>query len=247
MLNRGALYKSLVASWPVLFLGSDGVLALSCPPVAVFRAMFSLQALFGKADRFNQLLEASAEEAHESVSFLLQLLKSPDRRRNLDELVLTRRKEKRIALQTSEMLFKSFVTGLDREDIEALSNALYKIPKSVEKFAKRYLLAGDALQAVSFARQAEMMETSTETIVAMVKLLRDVKNLESIKELNERLQFVEGEADKLILELVQDLYSGKHHALQVVILKDLYELMEKAIDRCRDAGNVVLQIALKNS
>jgi hypothetical protein len=74
-----------------------------------------------------------------------------------------------------------------------------------------------------------------------------VKLLERIKELNDRLQFVEGEADKLMVELLRDLYSGKQDALRVVILKDLYELMEKVIDRCRDAGNVVLQIALKNS
>jgi hypothetical protein len=35
--------------------------------------------------------------------------------------------------------------------------------------------------------------------------------------------------------------------VQVVVIKDLYELMEKVIDRCRDAGNVILQIVLKNS
>ncbi len=209
--------------------------------------MFSLQAIFGKPDRFYHLLEASAEEAHESVTFLIQLLKSPERRRNLDELVLTRRKEKKIALQISEELVKSFVTGLEREDIEALSHALYKIPKSVEKFAERYSLASEALSGTSFARQAEMMETATETVVAMVKQLRDVKHLEQIKELNDRLQFVEGEADKFMVELLRNLYDGTHEALRVVILKDLYELMEKVIDRCRDAGNVVLQIALKNS
>jgi uncharacterized protein Yka (UPF0111/DUF47 family) len=28
-------------------------------------------------------------------------------------------------------------------------------------------------------------------------------------------------------------------------LKDLYELLEKVIDRCRDAGNVVTHIVLK--
>jgi len=209
--------------------------------------MFSLQALFGKGDRFFQLLEASAEEAQGSVGYLIQLLKSPTERKNLDDLVLTRRKEKKIALQISEELVKSFVTGLEREDIEELSHALYKIPKSVEKFAERYSLTAQALQGVSFGRQAEMMETATETVVAMVKQLRDVKLLEKIKELNDRLQFVEGEADKLMVELMRDLYSGKHEALRVVVLKDLYELMEKVIDRCRDAGNVVLQIALKNS
>jgi hypothetical protein len=203
--------------------------------------------LFGKADRLYQPLEASAEEAHESVTFLIQLLKTPDRRRNLNELVLTRRKEKKIALQISEELVKSFVTGLEREDIEALFHALYKIPKSMEKYAERYHLAVDTLQDANFARQAEIMETATETVVAMVKQLRDVRRLERIKELNDRLQFVESEADKLMVELLGDLYRGKHEPLRVVVLKDLYELMEKVIDRCRDAGNVVLQIALKNS
>lgn len=209
--------------------------------------MFSLQALFGKGDRFFELLEASAEEAHESVTFLIQLLKSPDRRRALDELVLSRRKEKKIAVQISEELVKSFVTGLEREDIEALSHAIYKIPKTVEKFAERFSLGVEVLPGANFARQAEMLETATETVVAMVKQLRDVKHLEQIKELNDRLQFVEGEADKLMVELLRDLFTGKHDTLHVVILKDLYELMEKVIDRCRDAGNVVLQIALKNS
>lgn len=49
-----------------------------------------------------------------------------------------------------------------------------------------------------------------------------------------------------MVELLRDLYSGRRDPLQVIIVKDLYELMEKIIDRCRDAGNVVLQIALKN-
>ena len=68
-----------------------------------------------------------------------------------------------------------------------------------------------------------------------------------IKELNERLQVIEGEADKLMLELLRDLFSGKHDPLKVIALKDLYELLEKVIDRCRDAGNVINHIVLKNS
>jgi uncharacterized protein Yka (UPF0111/DUF47 family) len=71
--------------------------------------------------------------------------------------------------------------------------------------------------------------------------------MEKIKELNDRLQYIEGEADKLMLVLLRDLYSGRHEPLKVIILKDLYELMEKVIDRCRDAGNVVVQVVLKNS
>jgi len=32
-----------------------------------------------------------------------------------------------------------------------------------------------------------------------------------------------------------------------MVLKDIYELMEKVIDRCHDAGNIVMHIVLKNS
>ena len=46
---------------------------------------------------------------------------------------------------------------------------------------------------------------------------------------------------------VQVIYSGKHDPLKVIILLDLCETLEKIIDRCRDAGNVVFQIVLKYS
>jgi uncharacterized protein Yka (UPF0111/DUF47 family) len=68
-----------------------------------------------------------------------------------------------------------------------------------------------------------------------------------MKDMNAKLQLIEGNADKLILELLQDLYSGKHDPIKVMMLRDLYDLMEKVVDRCRDAGNVLSLIALKYS
>ena len=43
------------------------------------------------------------------------------------------------------------------------------------------------------------------------------------------------------------MYQGSHPAHKALLLKDLYELLERIIDRCRDAGNVVTHIVLKNS
>ena len=209
--------------------------------------MFSLQQLLGKGDKFYGLLEQAAEEAHQSVKLVIQLINSPKDSRNFDDLVLARRKEKKIAEQISEELVKTFVTGLEREDIEALSLALRKIPKTAEKFASRLALASQQIEGVEFVRQAEMMEKSTEVILAMVRQLRDMQHLEKLKEMNDKLQYIEGEADKLMLELLKDLYSGRYDAIRAIVIRDLYELMEKVIDRCRDAGNVVMHIVLKNS
>jgi hypothetical protein len=50
-----------------------------------------------------------------------------------------------------------------------------------------------------------------------------------------------------MLSLLQELYGGQYEAMQMIVLRDLLELLEKVIDRCRDAGNVIVQIVLKNS
>jgi uncharacterized protein Yka (UPF0111/DUF47 family) len=209
--------------------------------------MFSLQQLLGEGDKFFDLLEASAEEARNSMLCLVDFLKNPQKSGAMDEFVMTRRKEKKITEQISEELVRTFVTGLEREEIEALSHALYKIPKTVEKFAERYHLAGSQIKDVDFSRQAEAVEKTGEILVQMVKLLRKLPPLEKVKELNDRLQYVEGEADKIMLELLKELYAGKYDPIKTMIAKDLYELLEKVVDRCRDAGGVVTHIVLKNS
>ena len=46
---------------------------------------------------------------------------------------------------------------------------------------------------------------------------------------------------------MREVYSGKYEPLQAMMVRDLYDLLEKVIDRCRDAGNVISHIVLKNS
>jgi len=209
--------------------------------------MFSLQRLLGKEDRFFDLLEASAQESRQSVEALGRFLSEPDAVKRLDEFILARRKEKRINDQISEELCKTFVTALEREDIEALSVALYKIPKTIEKIGERILLAPNLLAGFEFSRHMAMLERATGTVVAMIQELRRGVNLEKIKTQNDQLQVIEGEGDKLIVELLRALYNGEHQGVKVVFVKDILELLEKVFDRCRDAGNVINQIVLKNS
>ncbi len=209
--------------------------------------MFSLQKLLGKEDKFFNLLEASAQEARTSVQALVKLSKDLEKPVATDEFAYTRRKDKQITQQISEAVYTTFITALEREDIEELSNALYKIPKTVEKFTERALLAPQLLRGIDFSKQISLLERATEIVLDLVRSLRDGMNLEKIKELNDKLQFLEGEADKHMVVLYKDLFTGNREPVQVIVLKDLYELLEKMIDRCRDAGNVIAHVALKNS
>jgi len=209
--------------------------------------MFSLQTIFGKGDRIYGLLESSADAARQSTRALIAMLNQKSSSPSLEDFRLARRREKEIMAQISQTLVNTFVTALEREDIEALSAALYKIPKTVEKFAERYALFAEQLMDVDYTSRAALLEKAAGVIVEMVAQLRRGMKLEEMKALNERMQAIESEADRLILDLYKDVFTNSGDALRVMLRKDLFELLEKAIDRCRDVGNVIYAIVLKNS
>jgi len=213
--------------------------------------MLSLKKLLGKDDKFFDLLEAGAEEAKASVDLFARYLKQVGQNQGgpgaLDDFVTTRRKEKRIRHLMTEELSKTFVTPLEREDIEALSFALYRIPKQVEKIVERLSIYPGRLPHTAFERQVELMSQAADAVVFMVKQLRRGPHIEKVREANDRLQYAEGEADKVMLSLLKDLYHGPYEAKELVILQELFEMVEQAVDRCRNAGNIVVQIVLKHS
>ena len=212
--------------------------------------MFSLKKLLGKDDRFFDLLEAAAEEARASVELFsryLQSLAEGGIPPNVDDFIHTRRKEKRIRHEMTAALSRTFVTPIDREDLEELSFALYRIPKQVEKIVERISICPYPIADGGFRRQAELMLQAADSVAFMVKELRAGVNATKISAANDRLQFAEGEADKVMLGVLRELYKRPCDAKELIILQEIYEMIEQAVDRCRNAGNVVVQIALKNS
>ncbi|HMN34757.1 MAG TPA: DUF47 family protein [Chiayiivirga sp.] len=208
--------------------------------------MFSLQTIFGKGDLFYGLLEAAAEAAVQSADALQRLVRDKGAEATLTDFKLAREREKDVSEKISQALVDIFITPLEREDIEALGNAIYRIPKTIEKFADRYALAGEKLHPIEFGPRADMLKEAAELVLEMVRLLPKMR-LEETKRLHDRLRNVEAEADRLMLETYREVYSGMHDSLEILLIKDFFELLEKAIDRCREAGVVCYQIVLKHS
>ena len=211
--------------------------------------MISFKKLLGKDEKFYDLLEASADEARSATALLAKILSHGDNTQpsSIHDIIQARRKDKRITQQITEELCKTFVTPLEREDIEALSLALYRIPKTVEKIVERLTICPARVPRESLQRQIVLLEEAAESVNFMVKQLRKGTQIDRITDAHARLQFAEGEAVKVMLSLVKDLYNGPYDAKEVVILMELYNLVEAAVDRARDAGQVVFQIMLKYS
>lgn len=209
--------------------------------------VISLAKLFGKSDRFFELLAASAKSAHLSIEALARMLSETDGNVALAELAVARRNEKKNAEIIGEELVKVFITALDREDIEALSKALYRIPKTVEKFGERFDLMRHLVKADDFSPQMALAQEAAAVVVQMVDMLAKNPKLEDVKAANDKMQELEGSADRLVLGNLREIYAGGMDPIKAMAQRDLFDLLEKVVDRCRDAGNIVSQIVLKNS
>jgi len=207
------------------------------------------RALFRGDDTIYTLLEASAAQARQCAVLLNDIVPhlGGDTSSQLDAIHQARRHHKKLTQEITEKLCRTFITPLDREDIESLSSSLHKIPKTVEKIAERLTVCPVRFTNDFVSRQISLLDRGTAEVVDMVNGLRKKVDLESVQQMQGRLQHIEGDGDRTHLDLLRELYSRKIEPLEVIILKDLYELLEKAIDRCRDAGNVVFQVVLKYS
>ncbi len=209
--------------------------------------MFSIQKILSKDDKLFSLLESSAEEANKSIQALNRVLLTPNQLPSLDEFHRSKEADKQITDQINRAVINDSVTDIDREDIELLSSVLYKIPKTVEKIAERFIVSSVMVKDTNFSRHTELLQVATKQVVEMVKQIRKRPGVEQIKQMNDVLQRVEGEADQLILDVLAKLYTSNEDPTKVLALKDLYELLEKVVDRCRDAGNAVTHIVIKHA
>lgn len=141
-------------------------------------------------------------------------------------------------------LQKSFVTPIDREDIQALAKALDDI-------------LDDAYAAASFA-EVTALGAANEHLRALCRsLLACVREIyDAVEHLNDRdgigahcaaVHRVESEANEQFKAAMRDLFAGSPDPVQVIRLKELYERIEGAIDRSEDVATILESIVVKNS
>ncbi len=203
--------------------------------------------LFVREDRFAILLEAATLEVLATVKALDQLLTSPNPALSLASFVQARAKEQEIKGQIDVLLCQRGASRLDHGDLVALALGLNRISKGVRRFAERHMLCATHIPGGIFAVQVAMLEEAALTLQGMVVGLRGGVGVGTAKRQNDVLQRIKSDADKLFTTAVVQLYQGHHEPMTSIMLRDLYEILDRIFDRARNTSNLILQIMLKQS
>ena len=213
-------------------------------------ALFKLPNLMPKEDKFCVILEQLALQAGACAVHLKAFVEAPSEgSRNDSAIALSnaRNEAKKLAADMTLQLCRTFVTPFDREDLQDIAADLYKIPKTIEKVKDRIAMHGIALDRGDFVRQINLIVEESEAMKDMVKELTHGKNTKQVQEKITLLYDLEQKGDEILSELLVTLFRDSTDPRDLILRKDIYDMLEKIIDRYRDAAGIALQMVLKHT
>ncbi|MFQ5851646.1 MAG: DUF47 domain-containing protein [Candidatus Binatia bacterium] len=199
-------------------------------------------------ERFYDLFETSVKKVLEGAIQLEQLI------RDFKEVPLRAKRIKDVEHEadlvthnTIEMLNRTFVTPLDREDIHNLITSLDDVLDYIEACAERLNLFKITATTEEAMLLVEILVKSVKEVEQAVYKLRRLKGTDTIMKNCIEINRLENEGDYVGRAAVAKLFEPRNDPLEVIKWKEIYETLENAIDRCEDVANVLEGIALKNA
>jgi len=141
-------------------------------------------------------------------------------------------------------LNKTFITPLDREDMQRIASKIDDVIDFMDGIAARIYSYQITTTPPYMKEMAEELVKSTKEVQYMISKLQRIKNPQDMIDHCRNTSDIEHKVDDLYREAIKELFTSTD-AIHIIKLKDIYETMETASDRCVDVADVIEDIVLK--
>jgi len=195
-------------------------------------------------DLFKELAELILQGSRE-LHALMGTLDDVERRRyNIETL---EKKGDKVTHATVDLLHRTFITPLDRNDIHQLITNMDDILDLVEDSAQSISMFDVRAVPPDAVRLTELCVGCAEKVKAAVELLPNMRNARTILEVCTEIDKLESEADHLMRTSMAKLFRDEPDVRQLIKLRTVYLLLEEMTDRCEDVANIIEGIVLENA
>ena len=196
---------------------------------------------------FYDLIENAARNAHEMAELLFHavddLAHIAEHARRAKEL---ESRGDEFTHRVIELLNRTFVTPLEREDLFALAVTIDDVADEIEAAMSRMAIYDLTAGNGYLKRLAGIVKDCTGQIREGVTLLRK-RNLGKIRDYAVRLNELENDADSTLREALAELFRETTDAVRIIKLKEIYETLEEATDFCEDVANTLESVAMRHA
>jgi predicted phosphate transport protein (TIGR00153 family) len=195
-------------------------------------------------DLFNDHAELGVKCAKEMVALMT----------NFDDLELRvhaienlEKQADKITHNCIELLHKTFITPLDRDDIHQLITRMDDILDLLEDAAQTISLYDIKAITPEAKRLAELCLACAEKVKSAVALLPNMDNSRQILTICQEIDRLESDADHVMRAAMSKLFRDEPDVRNLIKLKAIYEILETVTDRCEDVANIIEGIIVENA
>ena len=200
-----------------------------------------------QSKHFFDMLEHQADVVVEGAEALLDMAKDFSRvEEKRDRIKSIERKGDEIVHEIAEALNKTFVTPIDHDDLSKLTSRLDDILDFIEAASHRMWSYEIKSVPPDMVKLTEVVLASAKEVNHAVKDLRDFKRKDEIFQHCIEVNRLENVGDDVTHTAVAALFK-KYGPVDIIKLKEIYEYLEEATDKCEDAADVIKDIFVKNS
>ena len=196
---------------------------------------------------FFSMLGTQADTVLEGAETLVDLVKNfDDVAGKRDRMKAIEHRGDDIVHEISEALNKTFVTPIDHDDMSKLASRMDDILDYMESASHRIWSYEIKRIPIDMVRLVEVLLMSTKEVNHAVKDLRNFKKKNEIVKHCIEINRLENIGDDITHRAVADLFKTDD-VVEIIKLKEIYEHLELATDKCEDAADVIKDIFIKNS
>ena len=202
--------------------------------------------LLPREEKYFELFNQQAASIVESAHLLHRIFEDFDHREEIvNKITVIEKACDEVTHQIIKTLNQTFITPIDREDIHALAGGLDDIVDAIEYTARRVIL-------YRIEGPTNHARNMTGVLLKLsVELEKGVRTLDTHRQSTMDsciiIHTLESEGDVFHHAALDSLFANEQNALTIIKYKELYEKLERAMDRCEDVANVLEAVVLKNS
>ena len=204
-----------------------------------------------KGDKFYfENFEACTALSKEAANYLVECLENYNPNKIEDMLQKMHEIEHRADQKKHEMnevLRKAFVTPVDREDLDMLSQQLDDVTDMLEEILQKFYINDvRSIQpaAIEFAKK---LVESCELLCSLMGEFENFKRSKHIRSMIVNLNDAEEECDRLYLKSMRNLAKESMNVLTIIAWRDIYDCMESCADACEHVSECVGAVIMKNT
>lgn len=173
---------------------------------------------------------------------------SPDSKK-IDEIHAIEKEGDLVRHELVDKLNRTFITPIDREDIYSLSGELDDIIDMIQACTDRMQIYCIGKINPDTIKLAEILEKSAIALEKAIGDMQDKKKTRRVMDHVIEVNQLENEGDTMLRKLLRDLFCGckAEDALEIMKMKEMYEAIEAAIDKCEDCACSIESIVVKHS